>query len=142
MHKTNKKIFEELLIERPFCERKFFFNDHDCQGQSTFEHVWLYANKQIPDKFAVIRICDWAHSTRQFQTTGGGLDKSKNQLISLLRVRNFNDVIKKYPNKPWMQIWDNLLKTYGEVVSKVLSYRLQGLPVPTSYPDNQQVINS
>jgi hypothetical protein len=76
MHQTPKETFQELEQERPQCERNAIFHDHECHGRSTMEHCWIYAGKQIPDKWAIIRICEWAHSVGPYQLTGG-LDKER-----------------------------------------------------------------
>ena len=96
MHETSKEVFKEIERERPFCERQEIFHDHKCQGHSTMEHAFIYAGKQIPDKWAVIRICEWAHSVNRFQN-GGGLDKEKNQYIALSHATE--EDLKKYPKK-------------------------------------------
>ena len=101
MHKTPKRIFEELLLERPFCERRAVLNDHECQGKSTFEHAFIYAGKQIPDKWAVIRLCEWAHSVGPY-ATNGGMNKAKNHWLALRHATPQD--LAKYPKADWARL--------------------------------------
>lgn len=110
MHKTPKKIFEELAAERPFCERRMIFKDHVCQGRSTMEHALIYAGKQINEKWAIIRLCEWAHSVGRFQDNGG-LDKGKNEYIALKHATD--EDLKKYPRVDWERKIKNLNQKYG-----------------------------
>jgi hypothetical protein len=103
MHQTPKKIYEELVNERPFCERNELLHDHDCRGRSTMEHAWCYAGKQIPDKWAIIRLCEWSH-------LGPGLNKQINQWISLRHATEAD--LKKYPKENWEQIRKYLNQKY------------------------------
>ncbi len=105
MHKTPKRIYEEILLERPFCERKEIFNDHICRGRSTMEHAFLHRGKQIPDKWAVIRLCEWVH-------LGAGLNKRINEYIALTHATA--EDLEKYPGKDWGQIKKYLTKLYGK----------------------------
>jgi hypothetical protein len=59
MHKTLKAIYEEIVRERPPCERNEVLRDHICQGRSTMEHAWIHRGRQIPDKWAIVRLCEW-----------------------------------------------------------------------------------
>lgn len=95
MHKTNKKTFDKIAIERPPCERKAVLHDHVCEGRSTMEHAFLYAGKQIPDKWAVVRLCEWAH-------LGPGLNKRINQWLALRHATPQD--LAKYPKTDWEQL--------------------------------------
>jgi hypothetical protein len=103
MHTTPKKTYQEILTERPFCERKEALHDHECSGRSTMEHAWIYRGKQITDKWAIIRICYWAH-------LGPGLKKEINQWVALRHAKP--EDLAKYPNKNWEQIKKYLNKKY------------------------------
>ena len=106
MHKTDKKIFEEIAKERPYCERYELLRDHVCKGRSTMEHAWLYAGKQVNEKWAIIRLCYWSH-------LGPGMNKRINEWISL-RHATAED-LEKYPKKSWWMIRRNLNKLYERV---------------------------
>lgn len=110
MRPTPKKTYEEILKERPACERKVIFNDHVCQGRSTMEHAFIYAGRQIIDKWAIIRLCAYAHGVDEFQDRGI-LDKGKNQLIALSHATDKD--LAKYPKADWKTLQSNLQKKYG-----------------------------
>lgn len=95
MHTTPKETYAEILQERPFCERNEVLQDHVCWGRSTMEHAWIYGGRQITDKWAIVRICYWAH-------LGKGLDKRKNEWLALRHATP--EDLKKYPGKNWVQI--------------------------------------
>ncbi len=103
MHQTPKIIYIEITRERPTCERNVIFQDHICEGRSTMEHAFIYRGKQIPDKWAVIRLCEWAH-------LGPGLDKRKNEYIALKHAKPAD--LKIYPKKDWKQLKYYLNKKY------------------------------
>lgn len=110
MHSTPKRIFIELIQERPLCERQALLHDHECRGRSTMEHVWRYAGRQIDEKWAIIRLCEWAHSVGPYLDRGI-LDKRINEWISL-RHATLDD-LEKYPAKDWEQRRKFLNKKYG-----------------------------
>jgi hypothetical protein len=51
--------------------------DNLCSGRITWEHVWIYARKQINEKWAIIPLC-WYHHL------GAGLDKEANEWLFAL----------------------------------------------------------
>jgi len=104
MHKTPKHIFEEIVKERPECERQVCFKDHVCDGRSTMEHALIYRGRQIPDKWAVIRLCYWSH-------LGPGLDKRKNEYLALRHATP--EDLAEYPKKDWSTLQNYLNKKYG-----------------------------
>ena len=73
------------------CARK----NSDCEGRITWEHAFIYAGRQVNEKWAIIPLCVYHH-------LGDGLDKDKNQKIALLRATD-EDLIK-YPRKDWKQL--------------------------------------
>lgn len=92
------------------CARKDTFEDHECQGRITWEHVIIHAGKQLQAKWAIIPICEWAHSVGAHQD-GGDLDKEKNQYIAINRATDEEleavsgamdyQRLKKYLNKKY-----------------------------------------
>ena len=98
-HKTPQWVYDTIATEHPFCERRELFHDHECQGRLTMEHVWIYSGCQINEVWAIIHICDWAHSTNGFQDRGG-LDKEINEFISLRRATPQD--LAKYPRRDWI----------------------------------------
>ena len=85
-------------------------NNCDCQGRVEWEHVWLYAGKQIQEEWAIIPCCYMHHR-------GGKLDKDFNRYQSLLKaIKIFGDleyICNKYPKKDWKQIYSFLSKKYA-----------------------------
>ena len=111
MHKTPKIIFEQIERERPLCERYAMFHDHICHGRSTMEHAWTYSGKQINEKWAIIRLCEFAHSVGPYQNNGI-LDKEINHYISLQHATP--EGLKKYTKVNWEQKKTYLNKKYKD----------------------------
>jgi hypothetical protein len=109
MHKTPKRIFEEIAKERPPCERAATFQDHACGGRSTMEHCFIYAGRQIDEKWAIIRLCEFAHSVGPY-AMNGILDKSKNRFIALKHATT--EDLAKYPRVDWEQLIKSLNNRY------------------------------
>lgn len=109
MHKTSKRIFDEIAKERPPCERAALFQDHACQGRSTMEHCFVYAGRQIDEKWAIIRICEWAHSVGPY-AMNGGLDKNKNRYIAIRHATK--EDLAKYPKTDWQRLLTYLTNRY------------------------------
>lgn len=72
------------------CER---WKEGNCSGRLTKEHAWIYKSRQIQEVWACIDLC-WYHHL------GEGLDKRKNQLISLNKATD--EDLLKYPRKDWV----------------------------------------
>lgn len=74
----------------------------DCSGRITWEHAYIYAGKQINEKWAIIPLC-WYHHL------GSGLNKHENQKIALQRATEQD--LAKYPKKDWNKekIWLKLI---------------------------------
>lgn len=70
-----------------------------CAGRITWEHCWIYAGRQINERWAIIPICAFHHAVDEFQD-GGDLDKNENKRISLLRATE--EDLAKYPKKDWV----------------------------------------
>jgi hypothetical protein len=109
MHSTPKKIHQQIALERPPCERADVFHDHVCKGKSTHEHVWKYAGRQVDEAWAIIKLCEYAHSVGPFGLTGI-LDKRKNEYLSLLHATD--EDLKKYPRFDWQTRRAYLKKLY------------------------------
>jgi len=96
---------KQLLLEDPYyktCARK---ND-ECDGRITFEHSFLYAGKQIQEKWAIIPLC-WHHHL------GKGLNKELNHYIALKRA-DLSDLCLRMPKKDWRQMYNYLEQRYGK----------------------------
>lgn len=110
MHKTPKVIFEEIRAERSPCERKAALNDHVCGGRSTMEHCFIYAGRQLNEKWSIIRLCELAHSVGPY-ATNGILNKKINHWLSLQHATE--EDFKKYPRFDWANLKKYLNKKYG-----------------------------
>lgn len=80
--------------------------DAECSGRITFEHAFIYAGRQIQEKFAIIPLC-WHHHL------GEGLVKIENQRIAASRA--IKEDRAKYPSLNWSYL-DNLkpIKKIGQ----------------------------
>lgn len=87
-----KKLKEEMSQDPYYreCARK----DETCYGRITWEHAFIYAGKQIQEKWAIIPLCWWHHLE-------GGLDKKENQRIAVARATV--EDLAKYPRKKWSE---------------------------------------
>lgn len=106
------KMKKEMLDDPAYhsCMRNDYFLDHMCQGRLTLEHAFIYAGKQINEKWAIIAICAWSHDVDLFQG-GGNLNKEKNQYVALMRATD--EELAKYPREDWKQKRSYLVSKYG-----------------------------
>lgn len=82
------KNMREEMANDPFystCARNALLEDHTCQGRITWEHAMYYAGRKIQAKWAVVPLCEFAHSVNHFQE-GGILNKQINRWIALNRA--------------------------------------------------------
>ena len=87
MNNLPTKLKAEFLADPEYqhCMRRLWFKDHYCEGRITFEHAWIFANRQVQEKWAILSLCAKAHSVDEFQSKGI-LDKEKNWCIALNRA--------------------------------------------------------
>lgn len=85
-------------------------SNSSCEGRITWEHAFIYAGKQIQEKWSIIPLCEFHHSVCRFQD-GGDLDKEQNQFIALKRASD--EELAKYPRKDWKQLKSYLQGKYG-----------------------------
>lgn len=93
MRKIPPKLREQIA-EDPYMKVCARIKDGQCFGRITWEHAWIYGGKQINERWAIIPLCEYHHLRN-------GLDKRKNEWISLKRARN--EDLAKYPYKNWEQ---------------------------------------
>lgn len=93
------KLREELA-EDPYYQR-CVRHSKDCRGRITWEHAFIYAGKQIQEKWAIIPLCEYHHSVCRFQDAGN-LNKEINHYIALSRATP--EDLAKYPKKDWEQL--------------------------------------
>lgn len=69
-----------------------------CDGRVEWDHQWIYAGKQINEKWALLGVCSKHH-----------YDKNGNQLLKESLARKSLNLateedLQKYPRKNWAQI--------------------------------------
>ena len=101
MRKIQPKLREEIAADPyyKFCA----VNDSRCDCRITWEHAFIYAGKQINEKWAIIPLCVYHH-------LGAGMVKEKNQYIALKRATP--EELGKYPLKDWIQLCKYLSSKY------------------------------
>jgi len=73
------------ILNDPYYEKCARQSDGSCGGRITFEHVLIFAGKQLNQKFAIIPLCCYHHAVNEYQD-GGDLNKEKNEWIALNRA--------------------------------------------------------
>lgn len=73
-----------------------------CEGKIEWDHVFIYAGRQINEKWALVGVCSKHH-----------YEKNGNQLLKEAIARNSlrlatNEDLEKYPRKNWAQIKKSL----------------------------------
>lgn len=92
------------LADDPFMKTCIHLNNpdsSDCEGPVTFEHSWIYAGKQIQERWAIVPCC------RKHNVGVTGREKMYNQLIALERATP--EDLAKYPKKDWAQEKERLI---------------------------------
>jgi len=105
MHPIPIKLKEEMAAD-PYYKCCVRWREGTCSGRITWEHCWLYAGKQIQEKWAIIPLC-WFHHL------GDGLIKEINHWFSINRMTKNDE--EKYPRKNWFQIRIYLNKKYNKL---------------------------
>lgn len=84
---------------------------HICDGRITFEHVLIYAGRQVQEYWAIIPLCECGHSVDHYQDMGD-LNKSINVWIALNRATD--DELRKYSKAVnYIQLRATLNLQYG-----------------------------
>lgn len=84
------------------------YDNSDCSGRVEWDHVWIYAGRQINEWFAILPTCYYHHR-------GGGLDRNYSQYVSLNRLDDMQlwMVQEKYPHADWFKLKKKLDKKFG-----------------------------
>lgn len=109
MRKIPKKLLNDILSDE-FYKKCIRHEEKTCQGRVTLEHAFIYAGRQINEKWAIVPVCEYHHGVGPFQD-GGDLDKELNQFIAVMRASD--DDLRMYPKKDWRQIKSYLMSKYG-----------------------------
>lgn len=104
------QLMQDPLSKR--CWRKLAMDDHECKGRLTWEHALLHAGKRVNEPWALVRLCEYAHSLGQFMDAGI-LSKDINRWIAFSRIENWSQVESKYPRTTWRQDFKYLVGLYG-----------------------------
>lgn len=117
MHKIPPKIRAQLARDR-FMDRCFRHAEGNCSGRVEWEHAFIYAGKQVQERWAIVPACTFHHR-------GRGLDKNLNRYAALLRMTDeeLEETENKYPRENWRQQKDWL----------ALRYPMFRLPIITNY---------
>lgn len=110
MRKIPKELVKEME-EDPYykvCARRAT-DGSNCAGRITWEHVFIYAGKQINEVWSIIPLCERHHGVNSYQDRGL-LDKQMNEYISLCRATD--EDLALYPKKDWKTLRDYLKKRY------------------------------
>ena len=67
------------------CARQDALHDHVCHGRITWEHAIIHAGRKLQKRWAIVPLCEWAHSVNSCQD-GGGLEKQINVWLALNRA--------------------------------------------------------
>lgn len=102
--KLRKELGEDWFMKRCIYERPDAPN-RKCRGRITFEHAFLYAGRQINEKWAILPCCE-AHNS------GEAMVKDFNRYVALERA-NLEDLARRMPKRDWGQLWKFLSQKYG-----------------------------
>lgn len=101
-----KKIADDPFMKTCIhTKNKLFTAPNTCDGHITWEHAFIYADKQIQEAWAIVPIC-WYHHL------GKGLNKEFNQYLAIIRA-DIDDFCIRMPKKDWRQIKKYLVNKYG-----------------------------
>lgn len=109
MGKIPPTILKKILSDPYYkiCARK----NHDCGGRITFEHVFIYAGRQIQEVWSIIPICEYHHDVGIYQGNGN-LKKEIHQWIALSRAKEWD--FTKYPKGGYAELKRRLIRKYGK----------------------------
>ena len=88
------------LSEDPFMKR--CIREGNCSGRITWEHAFMYQNRQINEAFAIVPLCEKHHFH--------DLDKDYGRYIGLLRATP--EELARYPKVDWKQKLEYLKTIY------------------------------
>jgi len=111
---TPPEILEELMLHplANVCWRWLLLRDHECGGRLTWEHALTHGGRRVNEAWAIIRICEKAHSLGAYQDCGI-LDKNVNRWIAFSRIEDWEAVEERYPRTSWRRDFRWLVGLYG-----------------------------
>lgn len=84
MRKIPESLKNEILAD-PYYKKCARADEGNCKGRITWEHAFIFAGRQLNEKWAILPICAFHHDVDQFQD-GGNLNKEKHLWIALNRA--------------------------------------------------------
>lgn len=102
-----QRIRKQLAVDPDMQECKRW-REQTCKGRITWEHCWLWQNKQIQETFAIIPLC-WKHHLIN-------INKELNQYYSIKKATQ--EDFDKYPRIDWKQKKIYLLNKYDNPENK------------------------
>jgi len=97
------------LLEKDDWMKMCIIRDGNCSGRITWEHSWLYKNRQIDEAWALVPLCFYHHLGQGFSSE----IKDYGRWVSLLRAKP--EDLKKYPKKDWLQEKSQLTKKFVKI---------------------------
>lgn len=84
MRKVSTAVRADILADwrSGKCMRAVLLKDHECGGRITWEHVFVFAGRQVDARWSIIQICARAHGVDEYQDRGI-MSKEINEWISL-----------------------------------------------------------
>lgn len=110
MRRIPDKLKRELKDD-PYYKTCARFKEKTCKGRITFEHAFIYAGRQINEKWAIIPLCEYHHAVGLYQDNGD-LNKELNQMLALRRATD--EDLLKYPKKDWAQVLKYLTNLHAK----------------------------
>lgn len=101
MRPIPKKLKDEMDSD-PYYHQCSRSSEGACGGRITWEHAFVYAGKQINERWAIIPLCVFHH-------LGEGLNKELNQYLALCRATISE--LAKYSRTNW---WQQFMYLHGK----------------------------
>lgn len=113
MNNVPQKLRDQLAND-PEYQRCALRGYHFCGGRITWEHVIVFAGKQLQERWAIIPLCARGHGVDEWQDAGT-LDKQRNLWVALNRATDEElRAVSKSTNYKWER--NRLNEEYGEYV--------------------------
>ena len=113
MRQISKKLREQIAEDsfmRACIYQRSDAPNHNCRGRITWEHAFIYRNRQIQEAWAIVPCCENHNS-------GPAMVKEYNQYRAIIRT-DINGLCERMPNKDWRQIKKYLIGKYGKKNNK------------------------
>lgn len=68
------------------------FDSHECSGRIEWDHVFIYANRQVNEKWAILPTCHWHHTN---------ITRFRKESERIAVARATPEELAKYPKRDW-----------------------------------------